>query len=187
MASTLFDKEKHLLSLVDAIVRMEQTPFPFLCAATMIEYLIRISGYGDNYINFICDHLPGGYQNFQYHHTGGERDLPQQMWYILRNGLVHTFSLFPDKTGQNAGARERSILITHRSAGDGPHLSHVKKISGGIDADAALFVLEDFCEDISGVIRKVFSDAAGDPRKAKKIHDNWERSPPAAWLGEVEL
>jgi hypothetical protein len=189
MAATLFDKEKYLLSLVDAIVRMKRTPFPFLCAATMVEYLIKISGYhnADAYARFICDHFPVGYKDFQYDHNEGQRDLPQQMWYILRNGLVHSFSLFPDKKGQKAGARERSILITHRSAQEGRHLDHVRKISGGTaPVDAALFVLEDFCHDISGVIHKIFSDAAIDPSKEKEIHDNWGRSPPATWLGEVE-
>ncbi len=56
--NTLANKECYLLSLVRAIEGMEHTPFPFLCAATMVEYLIQISGYGNNYDNFICDHFP---------------------------------------------------------------------------------------------------------------------------------
>lgn len=163
---------------------MEQTPFPFLCAATMVEYLIQISGYGNNYDTFVCDYFPNSYAQFRY--DGGQQDLPKQMRYILRNGLVHTFSLFPDARGLREGARKRSIVITHRTSNEGPHLHNVRTISGGITVDAALFVLEDFCHDIAGVTRKVFADATGDPRKAHKISENWERSPPAAWIGAVQ-
>jgi hypothetical protein len=182
--NALADKKNHLLSLVGAIERMEHTPFPFLCAATMVEYLIQISGYGSNYDNFICDHFPASYVNFRY--VGGQDDLPKQMRYILRNGLVHTFSLFPDAIGQRKGARNRSILITHRAANEGSHLSNVRKISCGMAVDAALFVLEDFCNDIAEVIRKIFTEAATDPRKAQKINDRWIRSPPATWIGHIE-
>lgn len=185
MASTLSEKEQYLLGLVDAIVRMEQTPFPFLCAATMVEYLIKISGYNaeskDIYSDFIKEYFPLSYKQFNY--ESGKTDLPEQMYYILRNGLVHRFSLFPDSKGTSNGARNRAILITHRSSNEGPHLAKIKKTSEGHCVDAALFVLEDFCYDISSVIRKIFLEASKNTQKEFNINQNWEKSPPVKWLG----
>lgn len=183
MTSTLSAKEQYLLGLVDAIVKMEPTPFPFLCTATMVEYLMKISGYGDKYAKFVSDNFPSSYKDFQY--NNGKKDLPEQMYFILRNGLVHTFSLFPDRKGKSDGGRERAILITHRSSNDGQHLDNITKTSKGFCGDAALFVLEDFCYDISSVIRNIFAEAETNHKTKHKINKNWERSPPAAWLGDA--
>ena len=95
-ASNLVDKKDHLLGLVDSIARMEHTPFPFLCAATMVEFISNLSGHGNSYDSFVCTYLPEQYRNFEY--RAGEKDLPKQMSYLLRNGLVHNFSLVPRVT-----------------------------------------------------------------------------------------
>jgi hypothetical protein len=189
----------------------------------MVEYISNISGYGGNYINFVSTYFPEEYRDFSY--KDGKKDLPDQMYSLLRNGLVHNFSFLPrvppmgkakcsnqgckffalvkvslvKKMGPphcpNHGVmemepsppqgRERSILITHRSEREGHHLKPVTVDPNGKEADAALFVLEDFCYDLAGVIRKVFAEAEGDTKKKNKITRNWEKYPPVDWLGTL--
>ncbi|MDA8051228.1 MAG: hypothetical protein M0002_14710 [Rhodospirillales bacterium] len=183
IAADLWKKRDCLLGLVEAIQKMEPTPLPFLCAAAMIEYLSKLAGGGD-YVAFIKDKFPPRYRNFQY----GSRcaDLPEQMKQIMRNGLVHNFSLFPDR---NKGGRKRSIVLTHRGNQEGPHLKLVSRLdckdeAGGEKIDAALFVLEDFCDDIKCVIKKIV-DAAANERLREKIESRWKEFPPVAWLGKA--
>lgn len=172
----MIDKKNYFISLVNSISRMEQTPLPFLCASTMIEYLKNMSGYNDKYIDFIKDFFPKKNKDFRY--STGKQDLPEQMYYILRCGLVHSFTLFPDENGLKKGARHRSILITHRSSCDGDHLKLIRKI-GNNQYDSALFVLEDFCCDIIEVIQNLFSDS----KRESAINKFWDQTPPISWLG----
>jgi len=217
----LLGMKDHLLGLVDSIVRMEHTPFPFLCAASMIDNLVNITGYRNNYSGFVRKFFPEEYKEFTYKNK--KTDLPEQMEYVLRNGLVHNFSLvprrtprimakclttgcgytalvFPSDVADKGGpphcpmghgpmtvgttpsiGRARSILITHRSEREGPHLRHITRLPDGKKADAALFVLEDFCYDLAGVIRAIFDEAEAD----RGIQDKLSSYPIAQWLGTL--
>src|SRR5689334_12604309 len=76
-----------------------ESPWCFLCLSALIDYL-SIAAYPnkkkqrDRYVAFIENFFPAKYKNFKY--KNGQTDLPDQMYYVLRNGLVHSFSLVPD-------------------------------------------------------------------------------------------
>lgn len=140
----------------------EHTTWVFLCASAMINYLVNlVNGRETNkrdYKRFIIDYMPEGYKNFQF--LNGNKDLDIQMYHTLRCGIVHNFSLFPNSAGINAGARTRSIALTHKDNKDGEHLDNHEGIRK--DLDAALFVAEDFINDIKTAVKKIFNDAKSD-------------------------
>lgn len=84
----------------------------FLCLASLIDYLSKLA-YGTDladwkrYIEFINEFFPSGYKRFQY--RIGKKDLPEQMYYVLRNGMVHSFSLIPDEKGRNMEVEETQL------------------------------------------------------------------------------
>jgi hypothetical protein len=185
MTNGLDEKKKYLIGLVDAIINMQETPFPFLCVAAMIEYISKLAQYGEDTVEFIKHEFPPKYRNFKY--QNGQADLAYQMKSVLRDGLIHNFSFTPAKSNGSA-ARRRSILITHRSNKDGEHLTNVSAIDGqhivdGEEVDAALLVLEDFCEDVKKAIEKTFNKAQTDDRKRKQLEARWKKFPPINWLG----
>lgn len=136
------------------------TAWVFVFASTLVEYLAKLVN-GQNttrqhYIQFIKDYMAKirpEYATFSY--QNGNQDLPEQMYHILRCGIVHSFSFVPDQQAMNSGGRERSIVLSHRTAGR-PHLSSYSSVKA---PDAAIFVAEDFVEDIEKAIRHIFSDA----------------------------
>ena len=125
-------------------------PWGFLCVSALIDYLSRLAN-GKNlgrsgYIQFINDYLPAGYRKFQY--QNGQQDLPEQMYHVLRCGLVHSFSLIPDEQAREKGGRDRSIVLIHTEAARDRGLSHLEVYLGlNGKLDAALFVAEDFLND----------------------------------------
>lgn len=80
------------------------------------------------------------------------QDLDKQMYHTLRCGIVHNFSLFPDANGLRTGAQIRSIALTYKESNDGNHLSNHMGIKN--NSDAALFVAEDFINDIKKKLKK---------------------------------
>lgn len=62
----------------------------------MIDNLVNMTGYRHNYSGFVRKFLPEKYRTFPY--KNGKTDLPEQMEYVLRNGLVYNFSLVPRRT-----------------------------------------------------------------------------------------
>lgn len=150
----------------------EHTTWVFLCASAMINYLVNLVNgsetKSDDYKRFINDFMPEDYKNFQF--LNGNNDLGIQMYHTLRCGIVHNFSLFPDAAGLRAGARERSIALTHRDNKDGNHFCNHAGISK--DLDAALFVAEDFINDIKTAVKKIFNDARNNAGLKQNIL-NW--------------
>ena len=152
------DIEKYFLDRVAELENQcsEHTTWVFLCASAMINYLVNlVNGRETNrtdYKRFVIDYMPEGYKNFQF--LNRDQNLDVQMYYTLRCGIVHNFSLFPDAKGVRAGARERSIALTHRDNKDGDHLSNHEGINKNLDA--ALFVAEDFINDISMLFRRQY-------------------------------
>ncbi len=71
----------------------------FVCGAVMIDYLTQMTTAQSGrvaYINFVNNYFKEinlKYKEFQY--ANGRRDLPTQMYVILRCGIVHKFSFVP--------------------------------------------------------------------------------------------
>jgi hypothetical protein len=134
---------------LDQVCRIEN-PWGFLCLSALIDYLSRLAN-GKNvgrrgYIQFIRDYFPDEYKNF--HYKNGATDLPEQMYYVLRNGLVHSFSLIPDVGKGKKVGRDRSIVLIHAESAKRRGLSHLDNYGGQHgQLDAALFVAEDFLND----------------------------------------
>lgn len=163
--------------------------FGFLCVAALIDYLSRLA-YGkpegsqdwQRYTNFIREFFPAKYRDFQY--KNGKGDLPEQMYYVLRNGMVHSFTLVPIGKG-----RINSIVLCHRREAkqDGYfHLENCKDKQGGFD-DAALFVMEDFLEDTKTAANKLINDARNRLSFRQNILDWYTKNPPITGGFKISL
>ena len=148
----------------------DETPWIFLCGSSFIEYLGKLTG--NDFISFIKKYLSEVnklYKEFKY--LNGRQDLPKQMYYILRNGIIHRFSLFPIKS--NTG-RRRSIVLAHKSSGKKHlHNYHSNKID-----DACIFIAEEFINDIKKAIQLIFSNAQTNKNLMKQIIKHYTIYPP---------
>ncbi len=122
----------------DELLSVNGTPWLFAGGVCLIEYLTKLKSGGDgnqfNVIDFIRLEMPE-YANFQYstthkrrHRTGldyTDRDLPEQMYYVLRCGLLHRFSLVPSAKEVGNGGRPRSIAMIHQEIADHAHLERI--------------------------------------------------------------
>ena len=116
------------------------------------------------------------YQTFTYLNPADK--LPDQMWHVMRCGLIHTFSLFPDKTIRNQLGRDRSIVLCHKKEATTKGLSHLSHYSGPNNLDAALFVAEDFIDDLIAVNDLIFDQASSDSVLKSKIEKWLKQCPP---------
>jgi len=140
-------------------------PWVFLCASSFIEYLAKIANgaptgpkeYKDFLRNQFFVMCPR-YATFQY--ASGKSDLADQMYHVLRCGVVHSFSLYTDTKARGYGGRDRSILLAHRrSEPKRSHLDHIVDRRRRPQLDAALFIAEDFVEDIAKVTDHLFMES----------------------------
>ncbi len=157
---------------------VDGTPWVFLCASAFLEYLSKLVNgedkKGPGYKKFIKDYLSRVrplYSSFAF--KNGNRDLAIQMYHVLRCGIVHSFSLKPDNIARNAGGRDRSIVLCHAKERDEHNWTHLMQYPKAT-LDAALFVAEDFVDDIGRVTDLIFAEAADKPT----LQDNIDR-----WLG----
>jgi hypothetical protein len=168
--------EAHLFFRARALeIRCEcihESAWVFLDAAAFIEYLSKAATDG-HYASFVHDWLGlvrTEYLTFTYR-TGNMQDLPEQMYHILRNGVVHSFSFVPEHPEK--GGRERSIELVHRSDGKA-HLSSYREGR----RDAAVLVAEDLAEDLVQVVEILFEEATTNHELGHKILDRLEKHPP---------
>ena len=139
----------------------------------MLEYLSKMSIDGAGlsgarvYIKFIEDYMPQSYRNYQF--DCGNRDLPSQMYYVMRCGIVHSFSLVPNPSFSSAGGRKGSIVISHKG-------THLTKFQYTKNSDAVLFVFADLYADIKFALEEIFKRASSDnalmARITKFLKDN---------------
>lgn len=166
-----------------------KSPLGFLCVAALIDYLSRLA-YGrpkgsqdwERYTNFIREFFPARYRDFQY--KNGERDLPEQMYYVLRNGMVHSFTLVPIGKG-----RVNSIVLCHRREAKRDkysHLGNYKDKKSKFD-NAALFVMEDFLEDTKTAAYKLINKARKRSSLRKNILDWYIKTPPITGGFKISL
>jgi hypothetical protein len=100
---TLAKAEKFFTAMIPDLSKMcsDGSPWVFLCGSAVIEYLSKLAygaGGRANFIKFIKAYMPIPYHEFRY--ASKSSDLPEQMYYVLRCGIVHSFSLIPDTTGK---------------------------------------------------------------------------------------
>lgn len=156
------------------LLNLQGTPWAFVGAAAMIDYCSRLQNGGHTdrwkYIGFIRKYFPSKYRAFEYRRkhrrksmtatgivvSNSKTDLPEQMYYILRCGLVHAYSLVPSATERNNGGRTRSIWLIHRASKTQNHLTNFELRP--YVTDAAYFVAEDFIADLQTAIRALFKD-----------------------------
>jgi hypothetical protein len=158
------------------------TPWVFISMAVMLEYLaaLVVDPQQDNpnkpgtlknkndlqrYQEFVEDWMPSDYKDFQF--PSGDKDLPLQMYCILRSAMVHSFSMIP--TG-GAPARPGSIAICHASSGN-KHLGSYKQ-------NVACFVAEVFLKDIRTTVLYIFEKAQQDSSLETKIIEYVKNRPP---------
>ena len=155
------------------------SPLIFLCLAAFVDYLSKIPDTrprsSQHYSNFIIHRYPAKYRKFKY--QSGMRDLPDQIYLILRNGLVHSFSLTPDSKGLRQGARFRSVYLAHRASGL-KHLGHYADPKRGIDA--AILIAEDFLQDTKVVVTKMIRRAKRDRALRRQIINFIKANPPVS-------
>jgi len=149
-----------------------KSPWVFLGAAAYVEYLAKLAGL--SYKDFVSLRLAlirPEYAAFAY--RSGKTDLPTQMYHVLRCGIVHSLSLIPDQRARNEGGRDRSIVLCHRQS-DAVHLSSV---SSTLVPDAALFVAEDFVDDLARATEQLFEDAVHDAALERRISEHLRQHP----------
>ncbi len=151
-------------------------PWVFLNASSFIEYLAKMrlgrittaqdyKEFLEKYFFQICPH----YRNFKY--CSGKCDLADQMYHVLRCGIVHSFSLIADRQAQARGGRHRSIVLAHRLEGRA-HLSHFVNNRRKPKIDAVVFVAEDFVEDIERVTEALFNESKESSPNGRQLKQN---------------
>jgi hypothetical protein len=176
---TLTDIESYFTERCDEIVSLAQRGdlWIFLCGSAMIDYLTNmVTGHSTRlkYIKFIEDYFSQInilYKEFQY--KNGSKDLPTQMYVILRCGIVHSFSFVPNQQGLTNGGRTRSILLAHEKNGHS-HFDTYRK-SG---MDSVVFTAEQFSKDIKSVVKHVFKTASSNQQLENKIINYVMSHPP---------
>lgn len=158
------------------------TPWVFLAASAMLDYLAKLVAGADQkaqgYKAFVRNYLGAVrplYRDFKYRNGGP--DLPEQMYHVLRCGIVHSFSFIPDELSAKKGGRDRSIVLCHRIESSEKHWHHLMAYSTDKVSDAALFVAEDFSEDIALVVKHLFKKAKEDSTLSSNI-ERWVKAHP---------
>src|SRR5262249_5273065 len=125
---TLHEAETYFMSRVADLKRMtaDGTPWVFLCGSAFIEYLSKLAdgkdGGAAGFKRLINTYMLAGYRTFKY--KSGVAGLPEQLYHVLRCGIVHSFSLIPNRHTKRKGGRDRSVVLSH----DEPHLTQYSSV-----------------------------------------------------------
>ena len=138
-------------------VAQDGTPTGFLCLAAFVDFLAKLAAGDDNkregYIDLITNYFPDAYKNFTY--KSGDKDLPAQFYSVLRCGILHGFSLYPDQANRN-NSKVRTIVISHDGKDGGKTFTHLSNYTNK-KFDAALLIADKLCDDMSSAIQKMFT------------------------------
>lgn len=167
----MFDRVAELKSLAT-----RGDPWFFLCASSYIEYLARIT-YGKStnqkdykdFLKYYFFKACPKYDKFKF--NTGQKDLDIQMYHVLRCGIVHSFSLIADNVAAGHGGRNRSILLAHRASGK-QHLSNYINNRTTPKIDAAIFIAEDFADDIEEATKHIFKSSRKLKANGKNLRQN---------------
>lgn len=137
------------------------SPWGFLCVASFVDFLAKLSTNADQkspgYKQFFSQWFPSSYVNFTY--ANGQQDLPEQFYHVLRCGISHSFSFYPDALSISKGGRVRSVLITHDGQDDdGTVYSHLANYTKN-GFDSAILIGGTLCNDLGTVIQNMFVDS----------------------------
>ena len=167
-------------------------PWIFLCASSFIEYLGKMAHGGPiglkEYKEFLRTRfftVCPQYGSFKY--ASGKSDLADQMYHVLRCGIVHSFSVFADAIANKYGGRDRSILLAHRKSASGrAHLDNIVNRRRKPPLDAALLVAEDFVDDIAKVTDDLFAESRRKTPDGRQLRKNIQtcvsKCPPIGFL-----
>lgn len=144
----------------------------FIVPCCFLDYLTKLyygkSTTSRHYIEFVEKILKKvnlNYKDFKY--KNGKVDLPEQIYYILRCGLVHSFSMTPEKKYQNENSgRKQSIVLADETD---INLNHLDSFSNDRIDDACVFKLEVFINDLEKVLDKLFNIAEHESKTQKNI------------------
>lgn len=174
---TLEEAESYFGHKIADLKRMiaDGTPWVFLCGSAVIDYLSKLAAgkndHGEGFKQFVTDYMPATYRTFKY--KSGETDLPEQLYHVLRCGIVHSFSLIPDAQARKKGGRNRSIVLSH----DAPHLSAYSSTDA---PDACCLRADGFVADLEQAMNKLFADASSNDQLAESISAWLAQHPPIA-------
>jgi hypothetical protein len=176
---TLNDIKDYFNQRCDEIISLSNRddPWVFLCGSAMIDYLTNMTTGKSTrveYIKFVEDYFGQVnvlYKNFTY--QSGDKDLPTQMYVILRCGIVHSFSFIPDKKGVSNGGRTRSIVLAHEKNG---HTHFEIYTNNGMDS--VVFTAEQFAKDIKEVVYLIFQKTTTDQKLETQILSYIQSHPP---------
>ena len=88
-------------------------------------------------------------------------------------GIVHSFSLLADQKALGYGGQDRSILLAdRRSEPKRSHLDHIVDQRRKPPLDAALFIAEDFVEDIAKVVDFLFTESRKRTPPGRQLRSN---------------
>ncbi len=143
------------------------SPWVFVCATALIEYLGHLAlpeaGNAEAFRSFVTrwmSQVRPEYKAFQY--RSGKSDLPDQLYFVLRCGLVHSLSLIPDAQSTARGGRQRSVVLCHRPESRAMRLRHLTRYRTQQITDAVVLVAEDFVSDIRRAADRLFERARKD-------------------------
>ncbi|HEY9756046.1 MAG TPA: hypothetical protein V6C97_12845 [Oculatellaceae cyanobacterium] len=188
------------------------TPWDFVGGAMLIEWLANLAEPPDRqssplqhpyFVDLVTENL-AHYAAFEFQTPlASLRDpsettlkyLPLQLYLVLRNPLVHSFSMLPtnrepgyvpptNPTSYRQLDRSRSIVMCHRGVTstrwDGEHLALV-------EGDRCQLRSPDFLEDLDDLVTSIFSKAGQDPILADRIHERFNRRRPVDTIGNLEV
>lgn len=167
---TIIEIKKYFIQRSDELITLSLRgdAWIFLCGASFIDYLssmIKGDSTKEKYKSFIVEYLSlvnTNYKDFTY--QNGSKDLPTQMYVILRCGIVHSFSFVPKQREINNGGRIRSILLAHEMNG---HTHFERYTNDGMDS--VVFTAEQFSKDLKELVEIIFQKALIDTNLANKI------------------
>lgn len=192
--------KSYLHARLDEIEPLMTTPWGFICACILIELLARmVNGIGrgkltrQQYEAFVVewmdDYGPQAEHPFKYNSTvvrltnsseppeAEEKSLATQMYCIMRSSMVHNLSLVAGDSELRSGGVDYSIHLTDRKTALAQGLKHLQNY----DNDAAVFVGEDFLDDIGKVIDKVFAAAEADDALKANMASHLSSRTPVSW------
>ncbi len=181
MSLTLTKTETYFKNRVTELRSLAERgdPWVFLCASSFLEFLAKLelgkATSSTDYKNFLRNSffkVCPAYAGFRY--RSGSLDLAEQMYHVLRCGIVHSFSLFADPLAKaNHGGRDRSILLAHRSSRQG-HLTNYVNQRTKPRIDAAVFIAEDFVDDVSKFTDFLFAEARKRTIAGRRLRSNMQ-------------
>jgi hypothetical protein len=149
------------------------TPTGFLCVAAFVDFLAKLAAGCDQkrngYKSLITAYFPDGYKNFTF--SSGDKDLPAQFYSVFRCGILHGFSLFPDRPNRN-GTKVRTIVISHDGKDGSNTYAHLSNYTDK-GFDAALLLADNLCDDLASAIQSMFTYTS-----VQANAENWVRQQP---------